>query len=133
MIEHLHALVEAALLGQIADPVQQSAMKSLAKQADFALIGHGDADHHADGRGLARAVRSQQPVHAARTNGQRKIVHGHKVVVGFADSPQLYKVSHKSSFEFQVSSFEQAPTSHKFRSSCSKVGGVNPRANQLSR
>src|SRR5271165_4527843 len=78
-------------------------MKWLTEEADLALIRHGDADHHADGGGLAGAVGAEQAVDTALANAQREMIDGDKMVVGLADAPQFYR---KCSFGFQVSSFK---------------------------
>src|ERR1700761_2387970 len=65
LIEHLHLFVEAALLRQVADAVEQCAREGLAEEAHSAGVGHGHADHHADGTGLAGAVGAEQTEHGA--------------------------------------------------------------------
>ena len=60
LIEDLHLLVQAAFFGQIADALEALAMKGLAEEDDLARVGHGDADHHADGTGFPGAVGAQE-------------------------------------------------------------------------
>ena len=85
LVEDLHLLVEAALLGQIADAVEQLAREGLAEEADGAGVGHGDADHHADGAGLAGAVGAEQAEHGAGFDGEGEVFDGDLGVVGLAD------------------------------------------------
>ena len=40
LIEHLHLLVEAALLGQIADAIEAAALKGFSEEIDAPRIGH---------------------------------------------------------------------------------------------
>ena len=74
LIDDLHLLVEAALLGQIADAVQALALEGLSEEADAAGVGHGDAHHHANGAGFARAVRPQQAEHLAGIDGEVRLL-----------------------------------------------------------
>ena len=72
LVEHLHLLVEAALFGQVADAVEGVAGEGLVEEADGAGVGHGDADHHADGAGLAGAVGAEQAEHGAGLDGEAR-------------------------------------------------------------
>src|SRR5215469_7593134 len=98
MVKYFHPLVEAALLRQVADAMQLLAMKRLAEEADLAFIGQGDADHHADGGGLAGAVRAEQAVDTSFADVDGKAIDRDEVIVSFADVPQFYRVSHKRQF-----------------------------------
>ena len=89
LVEDLHLLVEAALLGQIADPLQALALKGLVEEADAAGVGHGDAHHHADGAGFACAVRAQQAEHLAGFDGEAQVVDGNLVLVGLGHSREF--------------------------------------------
>ena len=104
VVENLHAFVEPALFGKVADVIQLLAVEGLAEEANLTFIRHSDADHHADGGGFAGAVGAEQAVDAAFANGQRKIIDGDEVVEGFADTPQFYRVGHER--QFRVSRFE---------------------------
>ena len=55
-------------VGQIADPaldLQRRARRIVAEHADLARGYFGQAEHHQDRRGLAGAVRPEQPEHLA--------------------------------------------------------------------
>jgi hypothetical protein len=73
LVDDLHLLIEAALLGQIADPLQAAAGEGLLEEADASRVGNGDAHHHANGAGLARPVRSQQAEDLARLDGEARL------------------------------------------------------------
>src|SRR6185437_1316388 len=85
LVEHLHLLVETALFRQIADTVEQRAREGLVEEADGAGVGHGHADHHADGAGLAGAVGSEQAEHGAGLNGEGKVIDRYLRIVDPAD------------------------------------------------
>ncbi len=85
LVDDLHLLVEAALFGQIADAVEVLAVEGLAEELHVAGVGHGDADHHADGGGLAGAVGAEEAEHAAGLDLEGEIFDGDFGVVGFAD------------------------------------------------
>ncbi len=89
LVKHLHLLVEAALFRQITDPVQGIARKRLAEELHGAGVGLGDADHHADGRGLTRAVGPKQPEHGSGLDGKGQALDGDLGVVGFADAVEF--------------------------------------------
>ena len=82
LVEDLHLFVEAALFGQVADALQALALEGLVEEADAARVGQGDAHHHADGAGLARAVWAQKAEDLARVDGQAQIADGNFVLVG---------------------------------------------------
>ena len=65
LVDDFHFLVEAALLGQVAHPLQALAIEGLFKQADAARVRNRDAHHHAYGAGLARSVGAEQAEHLA--------------------------------------------------------------------
>ena len=60
-----HALVEAALLGEVADPVLRLHRRPVAQHRELAAIRHQDGEDHPDDRGLAGAVRADHPVEGA--------------------------------------------------------------------
>ena len=63
IVERRHVVVEADGVGQIADlalDLQRFARRIVAEHADGAGGHLGQAQHHQDGRGLARAVRAEQ-------------------------------------------------------------------------
>src|SRR6476646_23284 len=85
LVQDLHLLVQSAFFRQVADLVQALALERLAKKVDLAGIRHGNADHHADGAGLYRSVRPQQPKNPAMLTAEGKIVDRHKLVIRLAD------------------------------------------------
>ena len=89
LVEHVHLLVEAALLRQIADARERFASERLVEERDRAGVGHGDADHHADGTGLARAVGAKQPEHGSRLDADGEVFHRDLGVVDLADMMEL--------------------------------------------
>ena len=75
LVDHLHPLVESALFRQIADAAQMVAAEWFIEEPHRTGIRQRHSDHHADGRGLARAVRPQQPEHGARLDAQAQRPH----------------------------------------------------------
>src|SRR5690606_15038163 len=61
----LHLLVEAFLFGQIANALAYLEGRGRAEDADSAGIRAEDVENHADGGGLAGAVRAEKTVYAA--------------------------------------------------------------------
>ena len=69
--------VEVGLLGQEADAVLDLDVAGrLAEDPDAALAGVEQAEHHLDGRGLARAVGAQQAEDLALLDGQAQVADG---------------------------------------------------------
>ena len=58
-------LVEAALLGEVADPVLLLGVHRPAEHTDVSRVGPIDAHHHSDGGGLAGAVGAKQAEYLA--------------------------------------------------------------------
>ena len=73
LVDDLHLLVEAALFGEVADALEVVAGEGLVEEADGAGVGDGDADHHADGAGLAGAVGTEQTEHGAGLDGEAQV------------------------------------------------------------
>src|ERR1041384_1323189 len=75
MIAHPHLLVEAALLGEVADARREVAARRLAaEERDPALVGRQNVEHHPDGGALAGAVGSEQAEDAACRHFHGEIV-----------------------------------------------------------
>src|ERR1019366_9100056 len=68
---------------------QHAAAEWLAEDPHAAGIGGGDADHHADGAGLAGAVGSEQAENMRRRNLEREIVNGCKAAVRLSHPEQF--------------------------------------------
>jgi hypothetical protein len=89
LIQDVHLFVEAALLGQVADAAQHGAGEGAVEERDGAGVGHGDADHHADGTGFAGAVGAEQAEHGAGLDGEGEVLHRDLGVVDLSDVVQL--------------------------------------------
>ena len=89
LIQHVHLLVEAALLRQVSDAAQHGAGEGAVEERDRAGVGDGDADHHADGAGFAGAVGAEQAEHGAGLDGEGEVLHRDLGVVDLADVMQL--------------------------------------------
>ena len=85
LVDDLHLLVEAALFRQVADAMKRAAVEGFVEERDRAGVGHGHADHHADGGGFAGAVGAEQAEHRARLNGEREAFDRDFRAVDFAD------------------------------------------------
>ena len=72
LVEHLHAAVEAALLGEVADRLAQVVVDDPAAEADLAAVGERDAHDHPDRRRLPRAVGAEQAVDRPARDGKRE-------------------------------------------------------------
>ena len=90
LVDDLHLLVEAALLGQVADAVEVFAIEGFAEEIHIAGVGDRDADHHADGRSFAGAVGTEEAEHAAGFDAEGEIFYGDFGVVGLADLLEFY-------------------------------------------
>src|SRR6201747_2230202 len=101
-VHHRHLPVEAALLGQIADPPQVFGRPRVAEHLDLSGVGGRDVHDHADRGRLAGAVRPQQPEDAPRRHGHRNAVHRHEAPVGLADVPQFENGCHGWSFRVKA-------------------------------
>ena len=89
LVDDLHLLVEAALLGQVADALQALAVKGLLEEADASRVGNGDAHHHANGAGFARSVGAEQAEDLARLDGQAQVADGDLALVGLGHSREF--------------------------------------------
>ena len=73
MVDHLHLLVEAALLRQEADPGRQLAPpQGSTEEGDPAFVGLDDVHDHPDGGALPGAVRPEQAEDHTRRDLQRE-------------------------------------------------------------
>ena len=89
-----HAPVEAALLGQEADPAAQLAPVGLAQHLQPAG-GRGDeAEHHPQRRGLAGAVRAEEAEDGASLHLEREVAHGGESAVALGHPFQLERSVH---------------------------------------
>ena len=73
---HLHLLVEAALLRQVADVVARGRAHRLSEHVDVAGVGQDDVQDHPDRRRLARAVGPDEAVDRAGGHVEREVVDG---------------------------------------------------------
>src|ERR1035437_4809149 len=89
LIQHVHLLVEAALLRQVANAAEDAAGERLVEERDRARVGDRDADHHSDGTGLARAVGPEQSEHDSRLDGEGEVRDGDFGVVDLANMFKL--------------------------------------------
>src|SRR5580700_1973415 len=97
VIQYLHPLIQSALFGQVANALQLFAVEFLAEEPDLAFIGDVDANHHADRRRLAGAVRTEQAIHASFANVERQVIDGDEAVVGLVYSAEFDGVGHSFS------------------------------------
>jgi cytochrome c biogenesis protein CcmG/thiol:disulfide interchange protein DsbE len=86
---NVHAAVKAALLRQIADPVEQVAAHRLAKDTKLAGVGLEDSEQQPNRRRLAGPVGSEKTVGRATWHGQVELVDGYEIAKLFAHSDQL--------------------------------------------
>ena len=87
---HLHLLVQAAFLRQVAEAVDDAAVGVRgAEHRDRPLVGCDDVQHHPDRARLAGAVRAKQPVHGAARNGERESVDGGVFGIPLRDAPDV--------------------------------------------
>src|ERR1700727_2148479 len=90
LIDDLHLLIEPALFREIAHTMEVFAFERLTEEAHFDRVRNGDADHHADRRGFAGAIRTKQSEHAAGLDAEGEFFYGDSSVVGFADLLEFY-------------------------------------------
>src|SRR6201999_3982873 len=62
----------------------------LTEEVDDTGVGYGDADHHADGGGLAGTVGAEEAEHTAGFDSEAEICNGDFSVVGLADMLEFY-------------------------------------------
>ena len=89
LVQHFHFLVKAALLGQIADAIEASAVEGLFEKINAPRIGQRDAHHHADGAGFSGSIGAQQAKHLAGIDGKAEVAHGDFAFVSLGDSREL--------------------------------------------
>ena len=77
LLTHFHLLVEAALLGQIANLSDVRGVQPLAPKPNFAFIGPRNLGNDADERGFSGPVRTQQAENTALGNGEAHAAQGH--------------------------------------------------------
>ena len=80
-----HLLVEAALLGQVADAVVRRDRTAVAENVDRAAVRQQDVHDHPQRRRLARAVGSDEAVDHAFGHLQRQRIDGHRLAEALAD------------------------------------------------
>ena len=93
LVEDLHLLVDAALLGQVADPAAAVEVGWAAEELHGAAVGQQDAHHHADRGRLARAVGAQQAVDRAGLDLQVEVVDRGVGAERLADAGEAYNGS----------------------------------------
>ena len=71
-----HLPVDAALLGQVADPVLGVERGRVAEHRQLARVREDDRHHHPDRGRLAGAVRADEPVHRAARDDEIEVVDG---------------------------------------------------------
>jgi hypothetical protein len=89
-----HALVQAALFGQVADAIAGGARRALAQHLDVALVGKKDTHDHADRRGLARTVGADEAVDRPLGDRQAEAVDRDGCVVALGDAAERDGVGH---------------------------------------
>ena len=83
-----HLLIEAALLGQVADAIARGRGVARAEHFDLPSIGQQDVHDHPERGGLAGAVRADEAVDRSRGHGERQVVDGDSAVEPLGDSTQ---------------------------------------------
>ena len=84
-----HVRIQAALLRHVAEAQTRLAVDRRAVPAHLATVGLDEPEDAAHRRRLARAVRAQQPHHAARAHRQAAAVERHDVAVALAQADDL--------------------------------------------
>ena len=87
----IHLPVQAALFRQISDPRARLRI-AFPEHTDFAAVRIENIHDHAHGRGLPRAVRSDESIDRALRNVERQIVHSSYIPEGLTDMRYLYRV-----------------------------------------
>ncbi len=85
---HLHLLVQAALLGQIADAVEHSRRRVFGRAEARVIVpesGCDDVENHANRRRLAGAVGAEQAVDRSARDLKRQVAHGDVVAEALDD------------------------------------------------
>ena len=82
LVEDAHLPVQAALLGEVADPIAHRGRVLGAQQLDDSGVGQEDPVDHAQRRGLPRAVAAEQARDRAARDGERQPVHGADLAEG---------------------------------------------------
>jgi hypothetical protein len=83
-----HPPVEPALLGEIADPVQDLPLRESAEEPDLALVGREDPEEDPDRGRLPGAVRPQKPVGRALGDDEVQVPYGDQVAIPLGDARQ---------------------------------------------
>ncbi len=89
-------VVEADRVGQVADPAlhrERLAHRVIAEDADLPVRDLGQAEHHQDRRGLAGAVRTEQPENLALRHRERNAVDDGRSVVALGEVLRLDDVA----------------------------------------
>jgi hypothetical protein len=87
-IEHAHLLVQTFFLGQITEAAFDARRIVRIEHAHRAAVGPQDADEHADGGGLARAILTEDAVDGAARNVERQSIDRDDVGERLADVVQ---------------------------------------------
>ena len=82
---HGHLLVEAALLGQVADAIARGAVSRGAEHLDLPCVGQQDVHDHPQRGRLARAVGADEAVDRSLGHGEREAVDGGDAVESLGD------------------------------------------------
>ena len=94
-----HLLVEAALLGQVADPVLRLERRRPAEHGQVAAIRKEDRQDHPDHRRLARAVRADDAVQRPLGHLQVEVVDGDRLAERLSEVLQDNRIGHELSSE----------------------------------
>ena len=92
MVDDVHATIQPALLGEIANVRERSPGPTRTFKIDRnrAGIGRSDTQQHPQGSGLAGSVRSQQSEHGTSFNPEREPVDRRSPVEGLGNSVEYY-------------------------------------------
>src|SRR6185312_12546367 len=87
---HLHLLVQAALFGQVADPVETAPLGiGPSEDGNAPFVGGDDVEDHPDRRRLSGAVWPEEAVHGALGNSEGKRADGLVIAVALRDRPDV--------------------------------------------
>ena len=92
---HGHLLIEAALLGQVADAIAGGRGVAGAEDFDLPLVRQQDVHDHPERRRLAGAVGADESVDRAFGDGEREAVDGGDAAEALGDVGQSNRVGHK--------------------------------------
>src|SRR5579863_8613907 len=89
LLLYLHLFIEAAFLGQVAHPLQADPLEGPPEKPDLSRVRNRDPHHHADRTGLPRPIRSQQPEHLPRIDGQAQVTDSNFALVSLGHSREF--------------------------------------------